>query len=99
MAYLGRNSSMERSRVWLAAAAVAILGALLLGWFVPNDRYDILTALLVGVAIVLWALFSWGLRLQRQVDANTAARQEAADMALAFHDSEWDYARGDWITQ
>lgn len=76
------------------STTVLFVGALLVGWFVPNDRYDVLAVLLVAVVLTLWALLGRIARLQRGADLNTAFRRHQEDIAQAFQHPGFDYELG-----
>lgn len=84
-------------RAWLAASTTLLLvGALLIGWFVPNDRYDILTVLLVVVLGALGMLFRRLARLERANERAVSFQLRAAETAQAFGSPDWDYAAAQW---
>lgn len=73
-----------------------LVGALLVGWFVPNNRYDILAVLLIIVALALGMLFRRLARLQRETERAISFRLRAEETAQAFGNPDWDYAASQW---
>lgn len=93
---MGALVRRARTKGLVVSTGIVLTGALLIGWFVPNGRYDILALLLIVVAISLGALFRRLEQLKREVDKAVAFRLRAEETAQAFGNPDWDYDTSSW---